>query len=79
MSKNAAVLAFSYIGMCALSVLLTFFWASLVAYSPLLLWYPNQIIINVVDPDPVGSVSFCRIQSQIGIQGLPIRILFNQV
>jgi hypothetical protein len=25
MSKNAAVLAFSYIGMCALSVLLTFF------------------------------------------------------
>jgi hypothetical protein len=38
---------------------------------------------SVVDPDPVGPASFCRIRIQIGIHGLPIRIVirihFNQI
>ncbi len=38
---------------------------------------------SVVDPDPVGAASFCRIRIQIGIHGLPIwiviRIHLNQM
>ncbi len=32
---------------------------------------------SVVDPDPVGAASFCRIRIQIGILGLPIRIVIR--
>ncbi len=72
-AKNAAVLAFSYIGrlrpFCAFNSLFTepVLWCT---YLHALLWYP-VIISSVVDPDPVGSVSFCRIRNQIDIQGLP--------
>jgi hypothetical protein len=31
-----------------------------------------------LDPDRVGSASFCRIQTGIGIQVMPIRIDINQ-
>jgi hypothetical protein len=33
------------------------------------------VMISVVDPDQVGSTSYCRIQLRIGIQGMPIRIM----
>jgi hypothetical protein len=32
---------------------------------------------SIVDPDRVGSASFCRIRIEFGIQGMPIRIGIN--
>jgi hypothetical protein len=37
----------------------------------------KDVFVSVLDPDPVGFLSFCRIG--IGIQSLPVRIYFSQM
>ncbi len=60
MAKNAAVLAFSYIGRCALSVLFLTLFSEPVLWSIFPRYYGNHYQCR-------GSVSYCWIRSQIRI------------